>query len=117
VKMETGALTEASNIQQAKIREQEELPEEEAFMDTFGEVHSVDRLYNSVLLFEKESEIHVIQVHHVQPTLEDIQRRAYRIHHEHGAVTGGYTLDDWLEAEHELLDEIDGSSRENAHLH
>jgi hypothetical protein len=81
-------------------------------MDT-GEIHSVDRLYDSVLLFEKGSEIHV---HHIQPTLEDIQRRAYRIHHEHGAVTGGYTLDDWLEAEHELLEDTEGPVDEHKQL-
>ena len=39
-------------------------------------------------------------------TLHEIQIRAYRIHQEHGAVYGGYTLDDWLEAEHELDDEL-----------
>ena len=83
-------------------------------MDTSGEIHSVDRLNNSVMVFEKESEIHV---HHIPPTLEDIQRRAYRIHHEHGGVTGGYTLDDWLEAEHELSDEADGPSDSTQRLH
>jgi hypothetical protein len=36
------------------------------------------------------------------PTLMEIQIRAYRIHQQHGAINGGYTLDDWLEAEHEL---------------
>jgi hypothetical protein len=42
-------------------------------------------------------------------TLNEIQIRACRIHQEHGAVYGGYTLDDWLEAEHELDDELRGS--------
>jgi len=42
------------------------------------------------------------------PSLIDIQIRAYRIHQRHGAVYGGYTLDDWLEAEHELDEEIPG---------
>jgi hypothetical protein len=35
------------------------------------------------------------------PTLSEIQRRACKIHYER-AVSGGYTLDDWLKAEHEL---------------
>jgi len=40
------------------------------------------------------------------PTLNAIQIRAYRIHQEHGAVYGGYSLDEWLQAEHELDDEL-----------
>ena len=36
------------------------------------------------------------------PTLSEIQRRACKIHYERGEVFGGYTLDDWLKAEHEL---------------
>lgn len=35
------------------------------------------------------------------PTLSEIQRRACKIHYERD-VSGGYTLDDWLNAEHEL---------------
>jgi hypothetical protein len=35
-------------------------------------------------------------------TLDEIQRRAFRIHRRHGGTYGGYTLEDWLEAEHEL---------------
>jgi hypothetical protein len=82
-------------------------------MGTFAEIHSGDRLNNSVMLSEKESEIHV---NHHPPTLEDVQRLARRIHHEHGGVTGGYTLDDWLEAEHELED-VDGSVSGNNQVH
>jgi hypothetical protein len=82
-------------------------------MDMFGEIHSVERLDNAVMLFEKESEKHA---NHHEPTLEEIQRRALKIHHEHGSVTGGYTLDDWLEAEHELED-TDRPSDENKRLH
>lgn len=41
------------------------------------------------------------RVHH-HATLNEIQIRAYRVHFEHGGISGGYTLDDWLEAEHEL---------------
>jgi hypothetical protein len=33
---------------------------------------------------------------------DEIQRRAFRIHRRHGGTYGGYTLEDWLEAEHEL---------------
>ena len=36
------------------------------------------------------------------PTLSEIQRRACKIHYERGEVFSGYTLDDWLKAEHEL---------------
>lgn len=74
-------------------------------MDTFGEIHSVNGFNNAVALSDEKSESHV---HHHPPTLEDIQHRACEIHHEHGAVNGGYTLDEWLEAEHEL-EETDGS--------
>jgi hypothetical protein len=38
-------------------------------------------------------------------TLNEVQRRAYRIHERHGGIYGGYTLEDWLEAEHELDEE------------
>ena len=82
-------------------------------MDTFAKIHSVDRLNNAVMLLDKESDVHV---NHQPPTLDDVQRLARRIHHEHGGVTGGYTLDDWLEAEHELED-IDGSVSENDQVH
>ena len=78
-------------------------------MNSFEEIHNADRFDNAVMRFEKDSEIHV---NHHPPTLEDVQRLARRIHHEHGGVTGGYTLDDWLEAEHELED-IDGSVADN----
>lgn len=40
------------------------------------------------------------------PTLNEIQIRAYKIHQQHGGYYGGYSLDDWLEAEHELDDEL-----------
>ena len=38
-------------------------------------------------------------------TLNEVQRRAYRVHERHGGIYGGYTLEDWLEAEHELDEE------------
>ena len=68
-------------------------------MDTSGEIHNVGGFNNAVVLSDEKSDSHG---HHHPPTLEDIQRRACEIHHEHGAVNGGYTLDEWLEAEHEL---------------
>jgi Protein of unknown function (DUF2934) len=46
------------------------------------------------------------RVHH-PPTLDEIQLRAYRVHYRHGGAFGGYTLEDWLEAERELSDEPD----------
>jgi hypothetical protein len=96
-----------------KFGEEKKLPEKEALMDTFAEIHSVDRLDNTVMLVDKESERHT---NHHQVTLEEIQRRALEIHHEHGGVTGGYTLDDWLEAEHELED-TDGTGDGNEQVH
>jgi hypothetical protein len=50
-------------------------------------------------------------------TLNEIQIRAYRIHQEHGAVNGGYTLDDWLEAEHELDDKARGDPEKEEQVH
>jgi Protein of unknown function (DUF2934) len=51
------------------------------------------------------------------PSLDEIQVRAYRIHRKHGAVYGGYSLDEWLEAEHELDEELqsDLGKKEQAH--
>jgi hypothetical protein len=47
------------------------------------------------------------------PSLNEIQMRACRIHQMHGAVRGGYTLDDWLEAEHELDEELREATEKN----
>lgn len=69
-------------------------------MERFAEIHRVERLSKPVVAFEEESEGHP---HHHLPTLEDTQRRACEIHHDHGTVTGGYALDEWLEAEHHLV--------------
>ena len=82
-------------------------------MDTSAEIHSVERFSKTVLLFEGRSEGHA---NHHPPSLEDIQRRACEIHHQHGAVSGGYTLDEWLEAEHEL-EKTDGPDAENDLVH
>jgi hypothetical protein len=83
-------------------------------MDTFAELHNVDRLNRLVMLLEEDSK--KIHANHHPPTLADVQRRAYEIHHEHGAVTGGYTLDEWLEAEHEL-EGTDGPDSGNDLVH
>jgi len=50
-------------------------------------------------------------------TLNEIQRRAYQIHQRHGAIYGGYTLEDWLEAEHELEQEDDSQARKKDRIH
>jgi hypothetical protein len=82
-------------------------------MDMFGEIHSVNAFNNAVALSDEKSEGHA---HHHPPTLEDIQHRACEIHHKHGAVNGGYTLDEWLEAEHEL-EETDDPDAGNDRVH
>jgi len=48
--------------------------------------------------------------------LNEIQRRACRLHHQHGATCGGYTLEEWLQAEHEL-DEENKRPENNDHIH
>jgi hypothetical protein len=50
-------------------------------------------------------------------SLHDIQVRAYRIHRKHGGVYGGYTLDEWLEAEHELDEERRGKHNKEEQVH
>jgi hypothetical protein len=49
------------------------------------------------------------RLHH-PPTIDDIQLEAMRLHYRHGGIFGGYSLEDWLEAEHELSDDVDSSS-------
>jgi hypothetical protein len=49
--------------------------------------------------------------------LNEIQRRAYRIHERHGGVYGGYTLEDWLEAEHELDEEDNSPTPKKDQIH
>jgi DUF2934 family protein len=51
------------------------------------------------------------------PSLNEIQIRAYRIHQKHGAVYGGYTLDDWLEAEHELENQVRKDRKKDEQVH
>lgn len=50
-------------------------------------------------------------------SLNEIQRRAYRIHQRHGGIYGGYTLEDWLEAEHELDEEDNPPSPKKDQIH
>ena len=50
-------------------------------------------------------------------TLNEIQRRAYRVHERHGGIYGGYTLEDWLEAEHELDEEDNSPSPKKDQIH
>ena len=50
-------------------------------------------------------------------TLNEVQRRAYQIHQRHGGVYGGYTLEDWLEAEHELDDEDNSPGPKKDQIH
>ena len=50
-------------------------------------------------------------------TLNEVQRRAYRIHERHGGIYGGYTLEDWLEAEHELDDEENPLAPKDDQIH
>jgi len=47
--------------------------------------------------------------------LREIQRRACIIHQRHGSWSGGYSLDDWLEAEHELDEEHRLPRKERIH--
>jgi hypothetical protein len=51
------------------------------------------------------------------PTLDEIQKRAYRVHHDRGGIYGGYTLDEWLEAERELNNELQRNRRQNELVH
>ena len=82
-------------------------------MKQLSEVGNSNSLDNPAVSSPSEFEIHP---HSQQPTLNEIQLRACRIHYKHGGVWGGYTLDDWLEAEHELADE-DQPSGKKEHVH
>jgi len=50
-------------------------------------------------------------------SLNKIQRRAYQVHQRHGGIYGGYKLEDWLEAEHELDEEDNSPSRQKDQIH
>jgi hypothetical protein len=55
--------------------------------------------------------------HEHSHTLNEVQRRAYRIHERHGGIYGGYTLEDWLEAEHELDEEENPLAPKDDQIH
>ena len=82
-------------------------------MNEVSAIDSLDSRDNSVVTPQKELEIHP---HSHHPTLNEIQLQACRIHYQHGGVCGGYTLDDWLEAEHELEDESQPPGKKD-HVH
>jgi hypothetical protein len=50
-------------------------------------------------------------------TLSEVQKRAYRVHQRHGGIYGGYTLEDWLEAEHEIDEEDNSPSPKKDQTH
>jgi hypothetical protein len=82
-------------------------------MHHISSINISDILAKPEITAQKELEIHP-DSH--PPTLNEVQLRACRIHFEHGGVCGGYTLDDWLEAEHELADENQPSDKKE-HVH
>jgi hypothetical protein len=53
----------------------------------------------------------------IHPSLDEIQIRAYRVHYRHGGIFGGYTLDEWLEAEHELDEESKQNRKRTENVH
>jgi hypothetical protein len=82
-------------------------------MNQISPIDNPNSFDSPALMPQKELEIHP---HSHQPTLNEIQLRACRIHYEQGGVCGGYTLDDWLEAEHQL-DGVDQPSGKKDHVH
>lgn len=74
---------------------------------------TVERTEIPVTIFQKQSDgPPAVRL----PSLNEIQIRAYRIHQRHGAIYGGYNLDEWLEAEHELEEELRGKPPKKAQL-
>jgi len=83
-------------------------------MNHISSINNSDILDKPAVTAQKELEIHpASHPPTLNPTLNEVQLRACRIHHEHGSVCGGYTLDDWLEAEHELADEREPSRKKD----
>jgi hypothetical protein len=76
-----------------------------------NEISGIDNPHpdNVTLLLLKETENRG-DIH--PPSLSEIQRRACKIHYER-VVSGGYTLDDWLEAEHELERKLTPSGKKD----
>jgi Protein of unknown function (DUF2934) len=66
------------------------------------------------LLLRDSEEVPDQQHHH---SLNEVQRRAYRVHQRHGGIYGGYTLEDWLEAEHELDEEDNSQAPQQDQIH
>jgi Protein of unknown function (DUF2934) len=73
-------------------------------MDELNKAASSSIIQTSFTLRDPETNPKAQHTH----TLNEVQRRAYQIHQRYGGIYGGYTLEDWLEAEHEL-DEEDNS--------
>jgi len=73
-------------------------------MKEMNEVVSTNIFQTAFTLRDSENDPKPQHTH----TLNEVQRRAYQVHQRHGGIYGGYTLEDWLEAEHEL-DEEDNS--------
>jgi hypothetical protein len=86
-----------------KNKSEREPAGKKASMNRTSSIDHSDILDKPAPTAQKELEIH-IDSHPpaLNPSLNVIQLRACRIHFKHGGVCGGYTLDDWLEAEHEL---------------
>ena len=82
-------------------------------MNELNRAVSTDIIQSAFTLQDSETD----PKHQHAHTLNEVQRRAYQIHQRHGAVYGGYTLEDWLEAEHELDDEDDSLSPKNVRIH
>jgi len=70
-------------------------------MNGITEVVNTDLFQSTFALRDPENSPQHQHTH----TLNEVQRRAYRIHERHGGIYGGYTLEDWLEAERELDEE------------
>jgi hypothetical protein len=82
-------------------------------MKEINEVVSTELFQSSLTLRDSENAPKPQHTHN----LNEIQRRAYRIHERHGGVYGGYTLEDWLEAEHELDEEDHSPSPKKDQIH
>jgi hypothetical protein len=82
-------------------------------MNELNKVVSTDVIQATVTLRDSETDSKPQHTH----TLNEVQRRAYQVHQRHGGVYGGYTLEDWLEAEHELDEEDNSPSLNNDQVH
>jgi hypothetical protein len=82
-------------------------------MNELNKVVITDVIQTTVTLRDPETDSKPQHTH----TLNEVQRRAYQVHQRHGGVYGGYTLEDWLEAEHELDEEDNSPSLKNDQIH